>query len=104
MTLADGENTQGLATPPAGRTDFVHPAAPATTAPRRLRQLVLHLCRWGLLAAIILLIRQQHVWYQAQTQGQQLAAVTLAALMVVFAFAVLMSLAFLRRRDARVMP
>ena len=38
---------------------------------------------------------------EAMEYGQ---AHALAALMVVFAFAVLMSLAFLRRRDARVMP
>ena len=41
----------------------------------RCRPRVLHLFRAAMLIAVVWLVRQQHVWYQAQVQGRQQAAV-----------------------------
>jgi NosR/NirI family transcriptional regulator, nitrous oxide reductase regulator len=41
----------------------------------RRRPWVLHLFRAAVLTAIVWLVHQQHVWYQAQVQGRQLAAI-----------------------------
>jgi len=41
----------------------------------RRRSWALHLFRIAVLAAVVWLVREQHVWYLAQVQGRQLAAV-----------------------------
>lgn len=52
---------------------------PRTSSPRqaRLRAWSLHLFRWSVLAAVIWLVREQHVWQEAQLQGSRQAEVTL---------------------------
>jgi transcriptional regulator of nitric oxide reductase len=47
------------------------PLAPTKPAPTsRLRQLTLHLFRWGLLVSVVWLLRTQHIWWLAQMQGR----------------------------------
>ncbi len=45
------------------------PEAMRPPRPSRVRQLGLHLLRWGVLAAVVWLLHDQHAWWQAQIQG-----------------------------------
>ncbi len=48
-----------------------------TSSPRqaRLRAWILHLFRWSVFAAVVWMVREQHVWHEAQLQGKRQAPI-----------------------------
>jgi Na+-translocating ferredoxin:NAD+ oxidoreductase RnfG subunit len=51
------------------------PSSPRASRTSRVRGVAAHLVRWGLLASVVWLLYDQHIWWQAQIRGSQQQAV-----------------------------